>query len=238
MAELCLGHINSGWSYLMFFKYSFSCLHFIQYSLRKYHDLCNVSLWLPFPRDYQWLLHWVWHTYVTECYNPTILWEVACMRNYGCYDRNLYPDKLVRLHKTKCVYMLCKLIIEIVHTKLCWQKTSLLTLQHRSTFLPLGNLLPWVTLPRELCLLWLYEQGISYQQMRDDVEVIDELPFSTDRKYMATLVRSASVPGKNILYLKGATDIIRQYCKSLVGDTSWNEVLLNCKRGKARLCVH
>ena len=29
-------------------------------------------------------------------------------------------------------------------------------------------------------LLWLYEQGISYQQMRDDVEVIDELPFSTD----------------------------------------------------------
>ena len=73
-------------------------------------------------------------------------------------------------------------------------------------------------------LLWLYEQGISYQQMRDDVEVIDELPFSTDRKYMATLVRSALFPGKNILYLKGATDIIRQYCKSLAGDTSWDEV--------------
>ena len=73
-------------------------------------------------------------------------------------------------------------------------------------------------------LLWLYEQGISYQQMRDDVEIIDELPFSTDRKYMATLVRSALFPGKNILYLKGATDIIRQYCKSLAGDTSWDEV--------------
>ncbi|GAB6976779.1 calcium-translocating P-type ATPase, PMCA-type [Prevotella falsenii] len=73
-------------------------------------------------------------------------------------------------------------------------------------------------------LLWLREQGADYQQMRNDVEIVDELPFSTERKYMATLVRSASLPNKTILYVKGATDIIRQFCTSLAGNTSWDEI--------------
>ena len=41
---------------------------------------------------------------------------------------------------------------------------------------------------------------------------------------MATLVRSALVPGKTILYIKGATDIIRNFC-SPVTNTSWNEIM-------------
>ena len=74
-------------------------------------------------------------------------------------------------------------------------------------------------------LLWLRDQGNDYQLMREDVEIIDELPFSTERKYMATLVRSASLPGKTILYIKGATDIIQQYCTSLADNsTSWESI--------------
>ncbi|MES5006496.1 calcium-translocating P-type ATPase, PMCA-type [Prevotella disiens] len=73
-------------------------------------------------------------------------------------------------------------------------------------------------------LLWLRDQGLDYQTMRDEVEVIDELPFSTERKYMATLVRSTAVEGKKILYIKGATDIIRHFCSRIAGNHSWDDI--------------
>lgn len=73
-------------------------------------------------------------------------------------------------------------------------------------------------------LLWLNDQGYDYRQLRTEAEVIDELPFSTERKCMGTLVRSAQLPGKNILYIKGATDIIRNYCSSIMGNRSWDEI--------------
>ncbi len=55
-------------------------------------------------------------------------------------------------------------------------------------------------------LLWLHGKGVDYRSLKDGVKVIDELPFSTERKYMATEVVSSS--GKKILYLKGAPEII------------------------------
>lgn len=73
-------------------------------------------------------------------------------------------------------------------------------------------------------LLWLNDQGYDYRQLRTEAEVIDELPFSTERKCMGTLVRSAQLPGKTILYIKGATDIIRNYCSSIMGNRSWDEI--------------
>ena len=73
-------------------------------------------------------------------------------------------------------------------------------------------------------LLWLNDQGYDYRQLRTEAEVIDELPFSTERKCMGTLVRSAQLPGKTILYIKGATDIIRNYCSSIMGNHSWDEI--------------
>ena len=73
-------------------------------------------------------------------------------------------------------------------------------------------------------LLWLNDQGYDYRQLRTEAEVIDELPFSTERKCMGTLVRSAQLPGKTILYIKGATDIIKQYCTSLDDNRSWPEI--------------
>ena len=73
-------------------------------------------------------------------------------------------------------------------------------------------------------LLWLRDQGLDYQTMRDEVEIIDELPFSTERKYMATLVRSTAVEGKKFLYIKGATDIIRHFCSEIAGNHSWDDI--------------
>ena len=56
-------------------------------------------------------------------------------------------------------------------------------------------------------LLWLNSKGVKYRPIRENVEVIDRLPFTTENKYMATLVISG-VTGKKMLYVKGAPEII------------------------------
>ncbi len=60
-------------------------------------------------------------------------------------------------------------------------------------------------------LLWLNANGINYLTLREDHRVVDQLTFSTERKYMATLVNSI-LPGKKVLYVKGATEIIINHC--------------------------
>lgn len=64
-------------------------------------------------------------------------------------------------------------------------------------------------------LLWLRNNGINYRNLKDDANVVEELPFSTERKYMATVIESAQLGGKKILYVKGAPEIIRSLCKQI-----------------------
>lgn len=64
-------------------------------------------------------------------------------------------------------------------------------------------------------LLWLRNNGIDYRNLKDDANVVEELPFSTERKYMATVVESTQLGGKKILYVKGAPEIIRSLCKQI-----------------------
>ena len=58
-------------------------------------------------------------------------------------------------------------------------------------------------------LLWLHEQGIDYQAMREEVTYEAELPFSTERKLMAVVVRK---DGERILYVKGAPEVVYGRC--------------------------
>lgn len=64
-------------------------------------------------------------------------------------------------------------------------------------------------------LLWLRNNGIDYRNLKDNANIVEELPFSTERKYMATVVKSAQLGGKKILYVKGAPEIIRSLCKQI-----------------------
>ncbi len=59
-------------------------------------------------------------------------------------------------------------------------------------------------------LLWLKDRSADYAALRDAAETVDQMTFTTERKFMATLVDSAS--GKRILYIKGAPEIILAKC--------------------------
>lgn len=60
-------------------------------------------------------------------------------------------------------------------------------------------------------LLWLDRQGVDYIPLRDKAVVISRLTFSTERKYMATVVDSPEL-GKKVLYVKGAPEIVLANC--------------------------
>ena len=62
-------------------------------------------------------------------------------------------------------------------------------------------------------LLWLNKKGVDYRSIRESVKTVAEVPFSTERKYMATIVESVELKGKKVLYVKGAPEIVFGLCK-------------------------
>ena len=62
-------------------------------------------------------------------------------------------------------------------------------------------------------LLWLNKNGVDYRAIRESVKTVAEVPFSTERKYMATIVESVALKGKKVLYVKGAPEIVFGLCK-------------------------
>lgn len=64
-------------------------------------------------------------------------------------------------------------------------------------------------------LLWLNDNGVDYRKIRSEAEVVAELPFTTERKYMATVVRTSD--GGRRLFVKGAPEIVLGKCASVVG---------------------
>lgn len=68
-------------------------------------------------------------------------------------------------------------------------------------------------------LLYLESKGINYETLRRDVRILAELPFSTERKYMATEVISSVLPDRRILYVKGAPEIVMAMCHPVGTDS-------------------
>lgn len=63
-------------------------------------------------------------------------------------------------------------------------------------------------------LLWLHEKEIDYLAIRENAPVKGHISFSTERKYMATIIDSA-VTGKRVLHVKGAPEIILSMCETI-----------------------
>jgi len=79
--------------------------------------------------------------------------------------------------------------------------------------------------PTEIALLlWLHKQKIDYLDIRKAATPISEITFSTERKYMAMLTDSSLLPGKRILYIKGAPEIVGNHCNTILQHSAKEDI--------------
>lgn len=94
----------------------------------------------------------------------------------------------------------------LVREGMAVNSTASLDLSRKDDPQPIGN-------PTEgALLLWLHDNSCDYLELKRRAERVAELPFSTERKYMATAVVSAAEAGRRILYVKGAPEILLTMC--------------------------
>ena len=94
----------------------------------------------------------------------------------------------------------------LVREGMAVNSTASLDLSRKDDPQPIGN-------PTEgALLLWLHDNGCDYLELTRRDGRVAELPFSTERKYMATAVVSAAEAGRRILYVKGAPEILLTMC--------------------------
>ncbi len=88
-----------------------------------------------------------------------------------------------------------------LHEQIALNTTAFLDREGR----PIGN-------PTEGALLdWLRRRGGDYEALRRRTGIVDRLTFTTERKYMATLIESPSAG--RLLCVKGAPEIVRAMCR-------------------------
>ena len=63
-------------------------------------------------------------------------------------------------------------------------------------------------------LLWLFDNNVDYVRIRDEVEIVRQLPFTPRYKYMCTVVK-APFAGEYILYVKGAPEMLLKRCATV-----------------------
>lgn len=120
--------------------------------------------------------------------------QVANTNFYGVADQNLTDSEVSRL----------------VIGNISVNSTAFLDFSNKEKVSALGN-------PTEgALLLWLNKSKILYSNIRNKEEVLDQLPFSTERKYMATLVDSPKLKRK-VLYVKGAPEVVFAKSKHVAG---------------------
>ncbi len=71
-------------------------------------------------------------------------------------------------------------------------------------------------------LLWLHDKNVDYLAVRDQCEVLTQMPFSTMTKMMATVITSAN--GKRLLLVKGAPEIVMRLSNKVTGDVPFEQI--------------
>lgn len=73
-------------------------------------------------------------------------------------------------------------------------------------------------------LLWLHDADFDYSTVRENARIVEQLTFSTERKYMATVVESTLLPGRRMLYVKGAPEIVLGLSRTTEGGVDKEDI--------------
>lgn len=134
---------------------------------------------------------------------------VICTDKTGTLTQNQMQVHETRFYNMKGKQLLDDDISNLIREGISLNSTAYLDFSDPKKVKTLGN-------PTEAALLlWLHGNGTNYIEIRESTKIIDQLTFSTERKYMATLAESP-IFGKNILYVKGAPEIVLSKCSSVL----------------------
>jgi Ca2+-transporting ATPase len=126
---------------------------------------------------------------------------VICTDKTGTLTQNQ-----MKIYETK--FYGNKGVSDIIKEGIAANSTAYLDYSDKNKIRALGN-------PTEgALLLWLHENDINYLPLREDAEIVAQLTFSTERKYMATIVNSLLL-NKKVIYVKGAPEIVLGLCKNI-----------------------
>lgn len=99
---------------------------------------------------------------------------------------------------------------KVILSSIAINTTAFLDEDENGKITPLGN-------PTEgALLLWLRSQGERYEKIRAETNIVDQLTFSTERKYMASIAEPKSAAGHRIMYVKGAPEIVLALCNGVI----------------------
>lgn len=142
---------------------------------------------------------------------------VICTDKTGTLTQNQ-----MQVHET-CFYGLEKQTLaddevsKLIKEGIAANSTAFLDYTDPSKIKTLGN-------PTEAALLlWLHHNNTNYLELREDAKVIEQLTFSTERKFMATLIQSPLLDRK-VLYMKGAPEIVLEKCSKVLVGNGYNPI--------------
>ncbi len=142
---------------------------------------------------------------------------VICTDKTGTLTQNQMQVDSPNFFSLKDNILLNDLTSNLVKESIAVNSTAYLDFSDPTHIKSIGN-------PTEAAmLLWLHQMNINYIDIRENVQILEQLTFSTERKYMATLVYSTLL-GKKVLYVKGAPEIVLSNCVNVQYDPELKSV--------------
>ncbi|KAA6335481.1 Calcium-transporting ATPase 1 [termite gut metagenome] len=134
---------------------------------------------------------------------------VICTDKTGTLTQNQMKIYQTNFYGLKNQELANDQISAIIEESIAVNSTAYLDFSNAAKINALGN-------PTEgALLLWLHERKINYLPLREEAGIVTQLTFSTERKYMATIVQSPALNQK-VLYVKGAPEIVLSLCKNVL----------------------